>query len=46
MSSFRQIEQGLTLNKESLIYSTRKAFQDRPVVELVYIFNEKSTMSV
>ena len=35
-----------TLNKEILIYSTRKAFLECTVVELVYKFNEKSTASV
>ena len=31
--------------EKSLIYSTRKAFQEHAVVELVYKFDEKSTTS-
>ena len=46
MSSFGQTEQGAHEIRKSLIYSTRKAFLERAVVELVYKFNEKSTVSV
>ena len=42
MSSFGQIEQGAHNIRKSLIYSMRKAFLERAVVELVYKFNEKS----
>ena len=34
------------LNKESLIYSTRIAFLEHAEIELVYNFDEKSTVSV
>ena len=46
MSSFGQIEQGAHYIRKSLIYSTRKTFLERAVVELVYNFDEKSTTSV
>ena len=39
MSSFGEIEQGA---QKFLIYSTRKALLEKPVVELVYKFDEKS----
>ena len=32
--------------RKSLIYSTRKAFLERAMVELVYKFGEKSTANV
>ena len=41
VSSFRQIKQSAYH-----IYSTRKAFLEHAVVELVYKFDEKSTASV
>ena len=44
--SFGQVEQGVHYIRKSLIYSTRKAFLECAVVELVYKFDEKSTMSV
>ena len=37
-----QIEQGAHYIRISLIYSTRKAFVEKVVVELVYKFDEKS----
>ena len=37
-----QIEQGAHYIRISLIYSTRKAFLEKAVVELVYKFDEKS----
>ena len=37
-----QIEQGVHYIRKSLIYSTRTAFLEKAVVELVYKFNEKS----
>ena len=40
VSSFGQIEQGVHYVGKSLIYSTRKAFQERAVVELVYKFDD------
>ena len=46
VSSFRQIEQGAHHMRNSLIYSTGKAFLEHAVVELVYNFDEKSTASV
>ena len=41
-TSFRQIEQGVHYIRKSLIYSMRKAFLERAVVELVYKFDKKS----
>ena len=46
VSSFEQIEQGTHYIRKYLIYSTRKAFLERTVVELVYKFDEKSIVSV
>ena len=43
--SFGQIEQGAHYIRKSLIYSTRKAFLEHTVVEIVK-FDEKSTSSV
>ena len=40
--SSRQIEQGAHHIRKSLIYSTRKAFLERAVVELVNKFDKKS----
>ena len=42
VSSFGQIEQGVHYIRKSLIYSTRKAFLEKAVVELVYELDEKS----
>ena len=42
VSSFGQIEQGAYYIGKSLIYSMRKAFLERPVVELIHKFDEKS----
>ena len=42
VSSFGQIEQDAHLIWKSLIYSMRKAFLEKAVVELVYKFDEKS----
>ena len=40
VSSFRLIEQGM--HKKNLIYSTRKVFLEKTVVELVYKLDEGS----
>ena len=37
VSSFRQIEQGVHYIGKSLIYSMKKSFLERAVVDLVYI---------
>ena len=37
---------GYAIIRKSLIYSMRKAFLERAVVDLVYKFDEKSTASV
>ena len=43
VSSLGQIEEGAHYIRKYLIYSTRIAFLEHAVVELVYKFDEKST---
>ena len=42
MSSFGQIEEGVHYIRKFLIYSMKKVFLEREVVELVSNFDEKS----